>query len=79
MWFATPAHKWFSTHDHVEYFTKYLHKDNLIFASLSPYMQEHFTKSFNNLRLNQPAASIDMQGLWRLFTANMWIESMSTV
>lgn len=74
MGFTTPAHTWFLAGDHLDYFAGYLTQDNPIFSRLSPAKQAYMHQAFNQLSNHQTGG--DMNALWRLFTANLWTESL---
>lgn len=81
MGFTTPAHQWFLHNDNISHFEKYMQKDNPLLSNLSPFMKEHLSRSFQTLSDAKsttltPATSGDINGLWRLFTANIWLEAM---
>jgi asparagine synthase (glutamine-hydrolysing) len=81
MGYTTPAHEWFLSGNNLEYFSRFLSTDNIIFSKLSEQMRVYLLKSFDILRNHNkqtitPGISGDINALWRLFTANIWYESV---
>ena len=83
MGYTTPAHQWFLKGDNLNYFSRFLASDNLIFSRLSKSMQSYMRASFSTLAESKkngmsPSKGGDINTLWRLFTANLWMESLHT-
>lgn len=79
MGFTTPAHEWILQKENMSYFGGLLNAKNHIFTNLSPTLQSHLKSSFNRLandKTPSTASGVDINGLWRFFTANMWHESL---
>ena len=78
MGFTTPAHQWFLADENLNYFEQYLNKENVLYEQISPTLRAHFDRSFSFLKQHKystPSSSGDINGLWRFFTASMWLES----
>lgn len=83
MGYTTPAHEWFLEGDNPSYFSRFIDADNVIFSRLSKSMQSYMQRSFDALSKSKqpgmnPSKGCDINTLWRLFTANLWIESLQT-
>jgi asparagine synthase (glutamine-hydrolysing) len=81
MGFSTPAHKWFLAGNNLRYFSRFLEDNNPIFSQLSQSMQLYMRDSFRLLSNSKdaevtPSSAGDVNALWRLFTANIWTESV---
>ena len=79
MGFTTPAHQWFLADENLSYFERYLTKGNTLYEQISPGMREHFDRSFKILKqckYTTPSSSGDINGLWRFFTASIWLDTM---
>lgn len=76
MGYSTPAHKWFLQDENINYFQRYLSPTNPIYESLSQFMRGYLLNSFKLLSAhkNTPPPGLDINALWRFFTANMWNE-----
>lgn len=81
MGFTTPAHQWFLSDNNLDFFSKFISEENVIFSQLSQSMRDYLRQSYNLLHNHHqnpitPATGGDINALWRFFTANIWYQTV---
>lgn len=78
MGYTTPGHNWFREKENLKFFQKYMQSSILdeVSTSHKQYLEKAWDKIYgNNKMLPEDAGYVN--ALWRLCTANMWLESIS--
>lgn len=73
MGFSTPFYKWLTEGESMGYLEQLFSKQQVLYHGLTQQFQAYLYKQFQALKANESA---DFNAIWRLFSANIWLDAL---